>query len=78
MYLLWEEYIAFHKNGYSYSQFCILYKKHIGYAKPIMRFTHKAGEKMFVDFAGMTMPVVDRQTGEITEAEIFVAALGAS
>jgi transposase len=43
-----------------------------------MRQNHKAGEKLFVDYAGQTMPVVDPSTGEVKEAQIFVATLGAS
>ena len=43
-----------------------------------MRQEHRAGEKMFVDYAGQTVPVVDRETGELREAQIFVAVLGAS
>ena len=46
--------------------------------KPMMRQKHKAGEKLFVDYAGQTVPVVDPQTGEIRQAQIFVATLGAS
>lgn len=78
MQLLWDEYAADHPGGYRYSQFCNLYRIFRGRLNLSMRQIHKAGEKMFVDFAGHTMPVVDPNTGEITEAQIFVAVLGAS
>jgi transposase len=76
--LLWMEYLERFPNGYSYSQFCQLYRDWSKKLKPTMRLNHKAGEKVFVDYAGQTMPVVDPKTGEIREAEIFVAVLGAS
>lgn len=76
--LLWEEYLAENPNGYRYTQFCDYYRSFKGKLNLSMRQTHKAGEKMFVDFAGKTMPIVDPETGEINEAQIFVAVLGAS
>ena len=76
--LLWMEYLEKFPTGYSYSQFCQLYRDWAKKIKPTMRLNHKAGEKMFVDYAGQKMPVVDPKTGEIREAEIFVAVLGAS
>ena len=76
--LLWIEYLEKFPNGYSYSQFCQLYRDWSKKFKPTMRLNHKAGEKVFVDYTGQTMPVVDPKTGEIREAEIFVAVLGAS
>lgn len=76
--LLWREYLSSNPDGYRYSQFCQLYRDWQGRIDPSMRLTHKAGEKCFVDYAGMTMPVVDIDTGEVKEAQIFVTALGAS
>lgn len=76
--LLWDEYAADHPGGYRYSQFCNLYRTFQGKLNLSMRQVHKAGEKMFVDFAGKTMPVIDPDTGEIRDAQIFVAVLGAS
>lgn len=76
--LLWEEYLAECPQGYRYTQFCHHYRKGLKKIAPSMRQIHKAGEKMFVDFAGQTVPVVDSNTGEINEAQIFVAVLGAS
>jgi transposase len=76
--LLWEEYRYAHPDGYGYSWFCSLYRQHSAKLDPRMRIIHKAGEKVFVDYAGMTMNVVDRLTGEVKEVQIFVATLGAS
>ena len=76
--LLWMEYLESHPQGYGYSQFCQLYRDWSGKFKPTMRLNHKAGEKLFVDYAGQTVSVIDPKTGEIQEAEIFVAVLGAS
>jgi transposase len=78
LFLLWEEYKAVHPEGYEYSRFCDLHREWAGKLPVWMRQDHKAGEKLFVDYAGMTMPVVNQQTGEIRKAEIFVATLGAS
>ena len=77
--LLWEEYTEQYPNRcYSYSQFCERYAQWKGLQKRSMRQTHKAGEKCFVDYAGQTVPLVCAETGEIREAQIFVAVLGAS
>ena len=76
--LLWEEYHANHPNGFRYSRFCELYQAWCGAAEPRMHQVHKAGEKLFVDYAGQTAAVVDRATGVVREAQIFVATLGAS
>jgi len=76
--LLWQEYLDSYPDGYRYSQFCQLYRDWQGTIDPCMRLPHKAGEKAFIDYAGMTMPVVDKDSGEVREAQIFVAALGAS
>lgn len=76
--LLWEEYRAIHPEGYGRSQFCELYHRHGRTLEPVMRFDHKAGEKLFVDFSGDRPFYVDRETGEVIETELFVAVLGAS
>jgi transposase len=78
LFLLWEEYKAVHPKGYEYSRFCDLYRAWAGKLPVWMRQEHKAGEKLFVDYAGMTMPVVNPGTGEVRQAQIFVATLGAS
>src|SRR5271165_6011824 len=76
--ILWDEYIADNPGGYSYSRFCELYRAFEKSLSVTMRQTH-AGERLFVDYAGDGVPVVvDRLTGEIRMAQIFVAVLGAS
>ena len=76
--LLWEEYQSDNPHAYRYSQFCELYRRWARKLKLSMRQIHKAGEKLFVDYTGHTMPIVNPQTGEIRDAQIFVAVLGAS
>ena len=76
--LLWEEYRAEHPDGLGYSQFCEHYLRWSKKVSVSMRQVHKAGEKLFVDYSGLTMELIDPKTGEISKAEVFVAALGAS
>jgi transposase len=77
--LLWEEYRAAHpEQSYSYTQFCFHYQQWRSHLKLVMRQTHRAGEKLFVDYAGPTVAIVNPITGELREAQIFVAVLGAS
>ena len=76
--LLWEEHRAAHPEGYGYSRFCELFRAWEGRLSPTMRQTHVAGEKLFVDYAGTTLDVIDGTTGEVLTAQLFVAALGAS
>jgi transposase len=76
--LLWDEYRTATTDGFGYSWFCDLYREWAGRLKPTLRQVHPAGERVFVDFAGHTMEVIDGATGEIRRAEIFVAVLGAS
>ena len=76
--LLWEEHRAAHPDGYGYSRFCELYQRWRAKLSPTMRQTHVAGERMFVDYAGTTMEVIDGATGEVLKAQLFVAVLGAS
>ena len=77
--LLWEEYTQQYPNRcYSYSQFCDRYKRWQRLQKRSMRQHHKAGEKCFVDYCGKTIPIVCANTGEVRQAQIFVAVLGAS
>lgn len=77
--LLWEEYTqAYPNRSYSYPQYCYLYKAWANKQKRSMRQTHKAGDKLFVDYAGQTVPIVTGSSGEIRPAQIFVAVLGAS
>lgn len=76
--LLWREYKEVNPEGLCYTQFCEHYRSFAKKLTPSMRQAHKAGEKTFVDYAGMTMPWLDVSTGEICEAQIFVGTLGAS
>lgn len=76
--LLWEEYAQGNPLAYKYTSFCIKYREFALRQLRSMRQVHIAGEKLFVDYAGDTVPIVDATTGEITQAQIFVATLGAS
>ena len=76
--LLWQEYKETHPEGLQYSRFCEQYRAWAGKLDLVMRQEHRAGEKLFVDYAGQTVPVVDRETGGERQAQIFVAVLGAS
>jgi transposase len=75
--LLWEEHRAVHPDGYGYSRYCELYRAWAVRLSPTMRQSHVAGERMFVDYAGTTLEVIDPSSGVMT-AQLFVAALGAS
>ena len=76
--LLWEEYCDAKSDGFSYSWFCERYKEWAVCLKPTLRQVHIAGEKLFVDYSGHTMEVVDGLSGEVRTTQIFVAVLGAS
>jgi transposase len=76
--LLWEEYKAHEPEGYQISQFCNLYRRWARSLEVTLRQEHKGGEKLFVDFSGDGIPWIDPRTGEVREAALFVAALGAS
>jgi len=76
--LLWQEYKQAYPEGYQYSRFCELYRRWAHKLDIVLRQEHRAGEKMFVDHAGPTVPVVDGETGIAHEASVFVAILGAS
>ena len=78
MMVLWEEYRESHPEGYGYSRFCDLFRGFEGRLTPVMRQHHVAGDKAFVDYSGKRIGIVDAATGEIHDAEIFVAVLGAS
>ena len=76
--LLWQEYKARHPAGYQYSRFADLYRAWRGTQDAVLRQVHAPGDKLFVDYAGQTVAVVDRATGETRQAQIFVAVLGHS
>lgn len=76
--LLWQEKRESHPEGYGYSRFCDLYRHWLKKLDLVLRQEHRAGEKMFVDYAGATIPIYDPQTGAVHPASVFVAVLGAS
>jgi transposase len=76
--LLWEEYRENHPDGYGYSRFCDLFREFERRLSPVMRQHHAAGDKAFVDYSGKKIAIVDPTSGELRDAEIFVAVLGAS
>ena len=77
--LLWLEYRELHPDGYGYSQFCHLYRTWRRHQSVVMRPDHKAGENLFVDFPGLTIPIYDERDLTVSfRAELFVAVLGAS
>src|SRR5579859_6684807 len=77
--ILWDEYIEQNPEGYRYSRFCELYRGWASRISVTMRQSHAGGDKLFVDYAGDTVPVIiDRLTGKTRPAQIFVAVMGAS
>jgi len=76
--LLWEEYQEKNPEGYRYSRFCDLYRRWLGRQEVVLRQEHRAGEKLFVDYAGDTIRIHSAAAGDATAAAIFVAVLGAS
>jgi transposase len=76
--LVWQEYKQSNPDGYQYSRFCWLYQQWASKLDLVLRQEHRAGEKLFVDYAGDTVPILDSKTGTIQKASIFVAVLGAS
>lgn len=76
--ILWDEYTQENPDGYSYSQFCYHFQVWQNMSEVTMHMEHKAGDKLFVDFAGKKLAITDRITGEKQEVEVFVAVLGAS
>ena len=77
--LLWSEYVARHgERAYRYSRYCELYRQWRAQQKRSMRQQHRAGEKLFIDYCGPTVEIIDRLSGEVRAAQIFVGVLGAS
>jgi transposase len=76
--LLWEEYRQAQPDGYRYSRFCELYQRWRRKQEVVLRQEHKAGEKLFVDWPGDTIPIHDPRGGPTQQAHLFVAVLGAS
>lgn len=75
---LWEEYYKENPDGLKSSQFRYHFRNWSNRVNPVMHMNHKAGDKMYVDYAGKTLSVIDQDTGEIREVQFFVAILGAS
>lgn len=78
LFLLWQEYKEIYPEGLQYSTFCEYYRRWEGKLDLVMRQHHRAGEKLFIDYAGQTVAVIDRASGALRSAQIFLAALGAS
>jgi transposase len=78
LFLLWQEYKAATPEGLQYSQCCAAYRQWAGRLDLVMRQSHRAGETLFVDYAGQTISVGNPLTGEVHEAALFIAVLGAS
>jgi transposase len=76
--LLWEQYRAQHPDGYAIAQFYRHYSDFIKRAKPVMHMEHKAGDKLYIDFAGEKLTIVDKDSGELRQVEVFAAILGCS
>ena len=76
--LLWQEYKAAHPDGFQYSVFCERLNRWLSTQEPVLRQSHAPGDKVFVDYAGQTVSVTDRYTGELREAQVFVGVLGCS
>jgi transposase len=76
--LLWQEYKTAQPDGWQYSVFCDQYRRWLATQELVLRQNHAPGEKLFVDYAGQTVPILDRYGGASREAQIFVAVLGCS
>ena len=76
--LLWQEYKTQYPEGLQYTAFCNQYRRWLATHELVFRQVHAPGDKLFGDYAGQTMAVTDRLSGELREAQIFVAVLGAS
>jgi transposase len=76
--LLWADYKSTHSDGVGRSQFNRYFSSWKSQVSPTMRMNHKAGDKLYVDFAGDKLSIIDKQTGEVQYVEVFVAILGAS
>lgn len=75
---LWMEYKETHPDGYAYSHFCRAYNRHQRQDDVSMHFEHKAGDKLYIDFTGSKLEVVDRSTGEVKKVEVLISVLGCS
>jgi transposase len=76
--MLWKLYLKEHPGGYGHTQFHTHFTIYTGRAKPVMHLEHKAGDKMYIDFAGEKLSVTDKDSGEVQPVEVFIAILGCS
>ena len=76
--MLWEKYQKTNSNAFGFTQFCKYYKRWKNQVDPVMHIDHKAGDKVYVDYAGEKLYYVDLNTGEVIKVEVFLAILGAS
>lgn len=75
---MWERYIETHPDGLRVTQFRNRFRDWSNKVNPVMHMNHKAGDKMYVDYAGKTLSIIDKNTSEVQEVQFFVAILGAS
>lgn len=78
MHFLWKKYKELHPEGYEVTQFYIYLRRYCKRFRPVMHIEHKAGDKMYIDFAGEKLSITDKETGEIISVEVFAAILGCS
>ena len=76
--MLWKQYLQSHPDGYGHTQFHTHFTIYTRRAKPVMHLEHKAGDKMYIDFAGEKLNVTDKDSGEVQSVEVFIAILGCS
>jgi transposase len=76
--MVYQQYISQHPDGFKHSAFLVRLNTFTGMSKPSMRVPHKVGDKLFIDFTGKRLSIVDRLSGEVQEVEVFVAVLGCS
>jgi transposase len=76
--MVYADYISQCSSGYKHSAFLVRLNAYMGMSKPSMRVPHKAGDKLFIDFTGKRLQIVDAATGEVQDVEVFVAILGCS
>ena len=76
--MLWKQYLQSHPDGYGHTQFHTHFTIYAKRAKPVMHLEHKAGDKMYIDFAGEKLNVTDKDSGEVQSVEVFIAILGCS
>lgn len=76
--MLWKLYLQTHPDGYGHTQFHTHFTFYTGRARPVMHLEHKAGDKMYIDFAGEKLSITDKDSGEVQPVEVFISILGCS